>query len=134
MFLAIAVCGESLKCSIPEVFAEIAIRSLFVRFVQAMGPSDILSTVAMLLINKSTSKILHADPGHVPDVLNLPLSILEHFAPTLQLAVRFYTLGLRACILLTCTAQASGELLREALAELALEDAAGPQAASGSPA
>lgn len=53
--------------------------SLFVRFVQTLGPQEFLSAVGMLLISKDVK---------ATDGSSLPLALFEHFSIDAQLHVR----------------------------------------------
>lgn len=61
--------------------------SFFTQLVDALGVSDFLSPVCMLLVDKVANRVARQSAADAQNSLFLPLSILERYPPELRLQV-----------------------------------------------
>jgi U3 small nucleolar RNA-associated protein 10 len=62
--------------------------SFFTHLVDVLGPSDFLAPICMLLVQKNASRAIRKNAD---EALALPLSVLQHYEPSIRISVRTFT-------------------------------------------
>lgn len=84
VFSTYAIAGSSRSC---HLFTA-SILSLFIRFVDILGPEDFLAPVCTLMVDKAALKYAKTRDAAL---ISLPLGVYQHFSGTLQLNVSIST-------------------------------------------
>ncbi|KAF8889071.1 hypothetical protein BD779DRAFT_1714897 [Infundibulicybe gibba] len=61
--------------------------SFFSHLIDVMGPHDFAAPVCMLLLEKAANRIVRQNDDEIQATLALPMSILQHYSPTIQIKV-----------------------------------------------
>ncbi|ESK96722.1 u3 small nucleolar RNA-associated protein 10 [Moniliophthora roreri MCA 2997] len=59
--------------------------NFFAHLVDVLGPADFLAPVCLLLVEKSTNRVIRQNTDEVMSALALPISLIHHYSPSLQI-------------------------------------------------
>lgn len=59
----------------------------FVHFVDVLGPEEFLSIICMLIVAKADKRLVRLQGRDLRAALALPLSLLHHYSPSIQIPV-----------------------------------------------
>lgn len=68
--------------------------SFYTHLVTVLGSHDFLAPVVMLLIEKTANRVVRQSPEDLDLTLSLPLAVIQHHPPELQLHVSVPTVSL----------------------------------------
>lgn len=62
-------------------------KSFFSHLVDVLGPDDFLAPVCMLLVEKTSNRVIRQNADEVKSAIALPISIVHHYSSTIQIFV-----------------------------------------------